>query len=836
MELEWSETRANYETFLVITLIILACVLVYYFHFILKTGIIVTHFFYIPIVLSAIWWKRKGLWVPFFLAGILFLSDWINPIRADPWPEDFFRAMVFISVSLITVILSEKIEKSRIHLQNSEERYRSVVESAIDGIITTDTFGKVIFSNESFQKIFGYREDEVIGQSIKKFIPPQYRKKFDDDLEIFQKTGNYQIAGRIFESMGIRKDGTEFPIEMSVTIWKVDDEQYATHMFRDTTYRTEAEKTRAILSAIVENAEEAIIGKDLNGNILSWNRGAEKVYGYKAGEVLGKSVSIIFLADSDELNHILEVIAKGELIDHYQTKRITKQGNIIDISLTISPIKDVNGNITGASAIARDITREKMAEEALAKSEAQLTLVTANMADIICQASVDGSYIYVSPSVKSVLGYEPLELIGKSMFDFIHPDDVDHVTSCMTDSMEKKIAKSAQYRYRKADGSYVWLETMGTPLFNKKGKLDGFVCNSREITQQKNAEDALRESEEKYRSLIESANDFISVIDSNGVFLLTNKKGANLFNMEPPEMLGKSLREFFPENVHRQLELIKKVFSTGKGLEVEMPINFSGAEFWYSISIQPLFGPENKVQSVQVIARNITDLKETQIKLEHALIDKDMLMKEIYHRVKNNLMVISSLLNLQSRYIKDKEARGMFKESQNRAHSMAIIHERLYQSSDLKNIDFGDYIRTLANDLYKTYVIDQDRIKLQVNVEDIMLDINTSIPLGLIVNELLSNSLKHAFPGDAKGDITVDFHKAGDDFILEVKDTGIGIPEDIDTIQYWESGNATGHQPNPADQGRTGIKEKSCNQLPHNFPGTRYIGILAKFRNKITEA
>ncbi len=119
--------------------------------------------------------------------------------------------------------------------------------------------------------------------------------------------------------------------------------------------------------------------------------------------------------------------------------------------------------------------------------------------------------------------------------------------------------------------------------------------------------------------------------------------------------------------------------------------------------------------------------------------EKELLVKEIHHRVKNNLMVISSLLNLQSRYIKDKKALSMFRESQNRAKSMALIHERLYRSTDLKSIDFGDYIRTLAMDLYRTYVTEPERVKIDMNVENIMIDINTAIPLGLIINELLSN-------------------------------------------------------------------------------------------------
>ena len=158
---------------------------------------------------------------------------------------------------------------------------------------------------------------------------------------------------------------------------------------------------------------------------------------------------------------------------------------------------------------------------------------------------------------------------------------------------------------------------------------------------------------------------------------------------------------------------------------------------------------------------------------------KKCFLKRFYHRVKNNLMIISSLLNLQSRYIKDEESKNIFKESQNRTRSMALIHERLYQSTDLKRIDFGEYIRTLANDLYNTYVMDKSLITLNIDVDDVKLDINTSIPLGLIVNELVTNSLKHAFPPGKSGEIDIQFHTQDDKYLLEVKDNGIGFPKDI---------------------------------------------------------
>ena len=171
------------------------------------------------------------------------------------------------------------------------------------------------------------------------------------------------------------------------------------------------------------------------------------------------------------------------------------------------------------------------------------------------------------------------------------------------------------------------------------------------------------------------------------------------------------------------------------------------------------------------------------LQVNQLLKDKQILMKEIHHRVKNNLMIISSLLNLQSRYIKDDATREIFKESQTRAQSMALIHERLYRSGDLKSIDFPDYIRSLARDIFNTYNTRSGRIQLQMDVQDVMVDVNSAVPLGLIINELVTNSLKYAFSDDQEGIIRIEFHEEGDNYLLEVGDNGIGIPDDFDILK-----------------------------------------------------
>lgn len=173
--------------------------------------------------------------------------------------------------------------------------------------------------------------------------------------------------------------------------------------------------------------------------------------------------------------------------------------------------------------------------------------------------------------------------------------------------------------------------------------------------------------------------------------------------------------------------------------------------------------------------------RRAEAQLKASLQEKEVLLKEIHHRVKNNLQIISSLLNLQAAYLKDNQALEIFKESQNRIESMALIHEKLYQSKDLAKIDFSDYIQDLVINLFCAYEVHSDAITLKLNIGDVFLGINAAIPCGLIINELVSNSLKYAFPAGRLGEICIDLHSVSDNkFALTVSDNGIGFPKELD--------------------------------------------------------
>jgi len=308
------------------------------------------------------------------------------------------------------------------------------------------------------------------------------------------------------------------------------------------------------------------------------------------------------------------------------------------------------------------------------------------------------------------------------------------------------------------------------------------ICN--DITDRKKVELALKNSEEKYRQLVENAQEGIWSIDAETKTTFVNQRMAEILGYDVDEMLGKPLFSFMDET---GVKLAKyNLERREKGIKEQHDFEFirkDGNRVYASLETSPILDADGKYLGALAMVADITDRRKMEEEIKKSLEEKEILLKEIHHRVKNNLMIISSLLNLQSQYIKDKTSKNIFKESQNRARSMALIHERLYQSTDLKRINFGDYIRTLSRELFRIYVADTGLIELNINVEDIFLDINTAIPLGLIVNELITNSLKHAFTEGMKGHINVNFHPQDDHYEFIVTDNGIGFPEDLNFQQ-----------------------------------------------------
>lgn len=310
----------------------------------------------------------------------------------------------------------------------------------------------------------------------------------------------------------------------------------------------------------------------------------------------------------------------------------------------------------------------------------------------------------------------------------------------------------------------------------------GFAIHNLDVeSKQKEMEEELRASEEKYRTLFGNAEDAILIINDNRL-VDCNSKTLEMYGAKRSEILGETPYDlFYPHsNEKTQRKALKYLNNALDGVPqvFEWKLRRKDGELFYGeIKLNNL----NLKGSTYLMAmiRDITERKIAEDKIKASLHEKEVLLREIHHRVKNNLQIISSLLNLQSRGIDNEEVQEVFKESQARVKSMAMVHEKLYQSQNLSRIQFKDYILSLVNNLLQTYLRDPSGIQLKTDIDDVYIDINTAVPSGLIINEIISNSLKYAFDDD-RGEIKISLRKDDDEMVLKISDNGKGFSKDFD--------------------------------------------------------
>ena len=281
-------------------------------------------------------------------------------------------------------------------------------------------------------------------------------------------------------------------------------------------------------------------------------------------------------------------------------------------------------------------------------------------------------------------------------------------------------------------------------------------------------------------SLVASRTDNAVLIASpDGTIEWVNDGFIQLMGMPKEKLLNNNLSEI---NVYTNIknEIREAVANKHSRIFESNVTTYNIENLWISSTLTPIYDEEGILKKLVVVDSDITAGKNMQKLIETSLKEKDVLLKEIHHRVKNNLQIIISLLNLQTGYIKDEVTLKAVKDGQSRVRSMALVHEKFYQSDELSEIDFAEYIEKLCHFIYQSYGDKTDRIHLQISGDKIGLDMDTAMPCGLLVNEIVSNSYKYAFPNQEKGTIQIDFKKNDNKIILFIQDNGVGFPEEYD--------------------------------------------------------
>ncbi|MEA5112945.1 MAG: PAS domain S-box protein [Geobacteraceae bacterium] len=402
---------------------------------------------------------------------------------------------------------------------------------------------------------------------------------------------------------------------------------------------------------------------------------------------------------------------------------------------------------------------------------------------IIVQDAGSGRIVDVNNRMLEIYGYEfeealsaDISQLSEGMSPYSREDAFEKVCKARSEA-----SQCFEWHTRKKNGELFWAEISITKVsLNDSERIIAVV---RDITERRKAEEAIHQSEEKFRTLFMSLNEgfYLSEIiygdDGNPCdyrYLEANPKFEEILGISREQIIGKRYKELVPVDTTQWLDNYFKVALTGEPCTYSFYSNEFRMHF-ETYAYQPAKG------QVSVLVINVTERKCAEERISAALAEKVILLKEVHHRVKNNLQIICSLLDLQSDSIPDEQSRSYFRESQNRIRSMALIHGMLYESKDFNSIHFGEYIRDLTQHLIASYALESSRISLKVDISDFVLDIDRAIPCGLIINELVSNAMKHAFPDNRQGEISIRLTIDEKHWIsLAVADTGVGFPAGID--------------------------------------------------------
>jgi PAS domain S-box-containing protein len=404
-----------------------------------------------------------------------------------------------VAGSMLVRALRYAIERKRAEklLRTSEERFRGVFEGAPDAMVVINGAGRIVLVNAQTEVLFGYARAEILGQPVECLIPERfwtshvaYRRRYVENPHVRPMGGGLDIYGR-------RKDGSEFPVAINLSPLETAEGIFIVSAIRDNTARQQAELMQAYLAAIVDSSEDAVIGKTLDGIITSWNAGAQRMYGYTAAEVCGRSITLLMPPESpEEIASILTRIRRGEYIAPYETVRMRKDGSRIDISLTVSPIHDAAGRLVGASAIARDITAQKRAAKALREQREWLTVTLSSIGDGIIATDTTGTITFLNPIAAQLTGWPAAEALGRPVAEVLQllseqtRQPVDNpALGVLHAGWAVELPRHTVLRTR--DGREVAVADSAAPIRTADGDLLGAVLVFRDVSAQRQMEEEL---------------------------------------------------------------------------------------------------------------------------------------------------------------------------------------------------------------------------------------------------------------------------------------------------------------------------------------------------------
>jgi len=674
-------------------------------------------------------------------------------------------------------------------LQRSEERWRTYVKEANDLIFTLDPAGRITSANQAVCATSGYREEELLGRSVLEVITPE---SYAAAAEALAKILNQEdVEQATLEA--VTKNGGRLTLEVRGRMLYEGGQFAGTfHIARDVTRRKQAEdalrESENRYRQLFEAESDAVfLIENETGRILEANGAAVAMYGYSRQELLVMRNADLSAEPEDTRRVTLtSPMAADQIVSIPLRYHRRKDEAVFPVEIT-GRFFVWQGRPVHIAAI-RDISQRKQAEEALRENESRLRAILDSLQTGVMILEAETHIIVdINPAGARLIGAPREAIVGMLCHKFVCPAEVGR---CPITDLEQT-ADRAERVLLTADGTKrLIIKTVCRIMLGGRPHLvEGFT----DITERKQAEEALRESEERHRVISSLTSDLAYAYrvepDGNLVSLWTTGALERLtgFTAEELKAHGGWPALVFPEDMSIPENQLRALMA-GQEKVVEYRVVTRGGDVrWMRDYARPEWDAEQgQAVAIYGALQDITERKQAEAWLQASLREKEVLLKEIHHRVKNNLQVVSSLLALQAKSAADPQVYQMFQDSRSRIQAMSLIHERLYRAKDLASIDAREYVCDLVAHLFSIYASPTRVVRSQVRVDDLALAIDTAIPCGLLLTELVSNVLKHAYPPEweREGKIDVELRAAeGEWLTLTVSDDGVGLPADLDLKQ-----------------------------------------------------
>lgn len=699
-------------------------------------------------------------------------------------------------------------------LIDSRESYRSLVEQYPEGIVIANAEGIIVFINPAVLRITRIESNaHIVGKNLLDFLTPEQQVRSAERMnqvaqgihvpfeviqlvntkgeviEMESRPVKYHYQGQPCTLVFLRDIAAERLLEteqLRLQIVEETNRRLESEIRERITIERELKAAQKNLRLLVDSSLDMICASDPDGNITEFNNAAQDTFGYTREEVIGKHVTILY-DNPDDRQKVMQLLTKqdGSFSGEVINKR--KNGELFTAFLSASTLKDELGNVIGSMGVSRDISSIKNAETELRLSEEKYRAIYSQAFIGIALVDKDsGKFIEVNQRLCDILGYTMEDLQQMSVSELRLKGDLSRLPSGK-DFIKRGFERVFdEQRYRDKQGKEVILNITISLVKDEMGMPLHFVYVYEDITPKRKAEEHIHLQAAKLSAIFESSSHMIWTVDREYKLVSFNSNQVKWlrdnYELKPyvgmPMFSGnmvstEAYNVFWKEKVDQAFQ--------GETLKFEtLFTNKRGILHWREVFLNPIKDENDVVIEVSCIAHDITDQKTAEDNIKQSLKEKEVLLKEVHHRVKNNLQVISSILNLQSSYVKDKKSLDLLLESQNRIKSMAFVHESLYQTKDFSNISFSSYVENICSNLVHSYSDPDNPPELHMDLDLIQLNLDTAIPCGLIINELISNALKYAFKGKKNGKLRISVKQDREMIRVIIADNGKGFPSNVD--------------------------------------------------------